>query len=110
MAIGLLGKQLLVADTATTVYTVPTDALYAIVSVNVLNTNSSIAEFKLAITSNSSASAVDYIENGTQIPADGGMLERADIMCSPGEKIIVNSSLSDVVVRVSGIEHTQMPK
>lgn len=109
MAIGLLGKQLLSADTDTTVYTVPVDCLFAAVSVNVLNTNSTVAEFKLAITSNVSPAAVDYIENGTQIPADGGMLERTEIKCSPGEKIIVRSSLANVVVRVSGIEHTKIP-
>lgn len=110
MAVGLLGKSLLVANTDTVVYTVPTDALYAAVSVNVLNTNNSIAGFELAISNNSTPGLVDYIELGTQIPADGGMLERTDIKCSPGEKIIVQSSLSDVVVRVSGIEYTQIPK
>lgn len=109
MAIGLLGKQLLIADIDTTVYTVPMDCLFAAVSINVLNTNSTVAGFKLAVTNSTTPAAVDYIENGTQIPADGGMLERTEIKCSPGEKIIVRSSLDDVVVRVSGIEHTKIP-
>lgn len=106
MATGLLGKQLLAANTNTTVYTVPTNVRYATVTVNALNTNSTIVGFKLAVTTSASPAAVDYIENGTQIPADGGMLERGEIKCSPGEKIIVHSTLANVVVRVSGIEHT----
>lgn len=110
MATGRLGKNALAATTNTTVYTVPATVAYAEVSVYALNTSASNATFRLAVSTAATPATADYLEYGAEIPANGGVLERTNIVCSPGELIVAYSSVANVVVRVSGIEYTQTPK
>lgn len=102
---GKLGTAVIaVADTPTVVYTVPEAVRYSEVHISVLNPNTSVdAAIVLAISTESSYSAADTIENGALIPQGGGVLERDEIL-GPGEKVFVQSPVTGLVVRVSGKE------
>lgn len=106
MACGRLGTGVLEADVSVVVYTVPSAVRYAELTLNFLNPGGSIAVLDVAVSPGGLPVAEDYIEDGATIPPNGGVLERTGLICSPGEEISVTSSVSGVVVRVSGIERT----
>lgn len=108
MAVGTLSTQSLTATTLTTVYTVPASALYADVSIHVLNRNTSLAAVRIAVTKAGSPSIQEYIEYGVEIPENGGSLEISRLQLAPAEKLMIWSSVNDVNVRVGGIEHTRI--
>lgn len=103
---GLLGKATTVqADAPLTVYTVPSGATYAVVSVDMHNSTDTDMIISLAITTNATPSVAnaDFLETKTVIPARGGYAR--DCKCvSPNERVIVASSLPGLICRVSGIE------
>ena len=103
---GLLGKATTVqADAPVTIYTVPSGAAYAVVSVDLHNSTDTDMVVSLAITTNATASVgnADYLETKTVVPARGGY--GRDCKCvSPNERIIVASSVPGLICRVSGIE------
>lgn len=101
---GRLAVSALAANTNTSVYTVPSNCDYVELSVSVLNTNITDATVELALATTGTPNANEYIEKGSVIPANGGVLERTDIVCSPGEIVVVKSSQANVIVRVSGKE------
>lgn len=107
MASGILGKAALVANTPTTIYTVPLNAEFTTLNINIVNTSQDPdAETKVsvAITKATNATMADYIEYNVLIPQLGGIIERTGLICSSEEKIIVTSTTSNVTVRVNGIE------
>jgi hypothetical protein len=104
MAYGRLGKAALVATTNTTVYTAPSTCKMVKLSLNFLNPNATAATLQAAISTSDTPAATDYIENGVQLPASGGVLNRSDVIIGRDERLVVQSSLAGVVVRVSGEE------
>jgi hypothetical protein len=107
MASGRLGVGIPTANTDTLVYTVPSNCQFAKLTINVLNANTSeTASINLAIALTDYTQDNEYIEKGLSIPAKG-ILNITDIVCSRGERIIIKSSLSDTVIRVSGEEITK---
>lgn len=104
MAFGRLGVASLTANTDTILYTVPTKCRYAEVSVSLLNTNVADSSIKVAVSAADVPLANEYIEDGAIVPASGGIIERSSIVASPGERIVLTSSLSGVTARVSGKE------
>jgi hypothetical protein len=104
MANGLLGKAITTAATNTTVYTAPSSIQYATVNVTAVNTGTSNAKFRLAITLATAPGNSDYVEYDAEIPANGGVLERTCLILSPNEKVIVYSDKATVAVRVNGLE------
>ena len=104
MAQGRLGKAVLAAATNASVYTPNVNCKYAKVSVNVLNTNATAAVFQMAISTTGTPAAADYIENGVNIPASGGVLSRTEVIVGRDEQLIVQSNLAGVVVRGAGEE------
>ena len=104
MAYGKLGLSIPAANTNTVIYTVPSNCIYAELTINILNPDSADITVDVALASSSSPASNEYIEKGTIIPASGGILERTNLICSPGENVVVKSSLATSVVRVSGKE------
>ena len=102
MAYGRFAVAVLAANTDTVVYTVPDNCLYAELTINVLNPDTVDATAKMAVSAADTPVANEYIENGVILPANGGILERASLIASPGERIVVRSTLATTVVRVSG--------
>lgn len=105
MANGLLGTALSSANNNVVAYTVPTTGFqFATLSFTLVNTSSTPAKVKIAIATSSNPTLDQYIEYGAVLAANGGVLERTCIMCSPGEKVILNADNSDVAMRVFGME------
>lgn len=105
MAAGLLGKAALTADTLSVLYTVPTEVVYADISFLCLNPTGTPAQLEVYVGPSAAGGASeDYIEKGIQIPANGGVLERSNVLCNPGEKVVFKVSQSGVTVRVMGVE------
>lgn len=73
------------------------------IDLNILNTNNQASTVRIAITKNDNVSLKDYIEYDVSVPANGVLL-RNNIKCGPNERIVILSSLSNIVARVSGYE------
>ena len=102
MSYGRLAISTPAAATDTIVYTVPANCRYAELTLNMLNPGINDATIELAIALTDTPASGEYIEKGAILPANGGILERTGILCSPGERIVVKSSQASNVVRVSG--------
>jgi hypothetical protein len=103
MSNGLLGKAMSQTNTNVTVYTVPNNVQFATININILNQGVA-GTVKVAITTSASPAAVDYIDSAAALPADGGVYERTCQILSPGEKVIVEASNSNMSIRVQGLE------
>ena len=109
MSIGRLATgELTVANTDTKVYTVPAAVLFADLDISLLNTNAADATVNVAIAAADVPISAEYIEKGVQVPASGGVLERTALRCSPGERVVVRSSVTGLVVRISGTERAAL--
>lgn len=104
MANGSLGKAMSQANSNVTVYTVPGNVQFAVVNINLCNTGGAEATAKIALTTSANPSAADYIDKGSKIPANGGILERTCMTLSPGEKVIVEVDNALTAIRVHGLE------
>ena len=104
MATGRLATAVLTANTPTLVHVVP-ECRYAELSINILNPESTEAVVFVALSTSSVIQPGDYIEKGVMLPSSGGVLAIQNTVCSPGEHVIIQSTLSNVIVRISGVEH-----
>ena len=102
MASGILGKANLAAGADTLVYTVPANTL-ATANIRVVNRNASVVKIRVAIGTDASSDAADYIDYDVSVPANG-ILEDTGIVCGAGEKVWVRSDTSNVTARVHGFE------
>lgn len=103
MANGKLGNALLAATTQTVVYTVPGAATLAATNVNICNQGTVDALVRIGISTGASPAASEYIEYDVIVPPNG-VLERTGIFMSANEKLFVYSSVTNVSVRVHGME------
>lgn len=106
MSNGLLGKALTVANQPVTVATISANALFATITVHVLNMGTEDAIVRVALTTNPVASTVDYVDQAV-VPANGGSLDISCSLTSAGENVIVTSDHDNNVIRVTGLE--QLP-
>lgn len=104
MAKGFLGKAMSQAGAHVEVYAAPGGIQFATVNINIVNTDAAEATVKIAIGTNAVPVAVDFIDNGSKIPPNGGVLERMCFPVSAGEKVIVHSSNSNCAIQVRGLE------
>ena len=104
MAAGFLGSASVAAATNTVVYTVPDTVHYAEVDISVLNPGVSDAVIEVALSKSGTPADADYIEKGAIAFKSGGVVTRTGVKMSPGEKVIVKSTVAGTVVRVGGIE------
>lgn len=107
MSNGCLGKGVTIANTLVKIYEVPAAGVsFASTSVLLLNTGVAVATVKIAIGVTAIPSAADYIDSNMELPANGGSGERNCLIMGPGEKLFVQGSSANVVVRVQGLEET----
>ena len=102
MATGRLGVQDLLADTDTTVYTVPVGS-YAVANVSITNRNTTSISMKLAMATTDVPTASEWIEWNTII-IPNGVFERTGLVLQGGLNIVVNTNSNNVGVTVYGIE------
>ena len=102
MASGILGSSDLSANTDTTVYTVPADT-YSVVTVSICNRSSSTAAVRLAVATNATPGANEYLEYETSI-GPNGVLERTGIVADATKQIVVRSTIANISAVVMGIE------
>lgn len=105
----LAATTITTAGTAQLIYTIPANCIFGEVNLDILNNQTSNAAFKLAVTTGGAPAAADYIEDGTILPANGGVMEKYNLVVSPGEKIYLQSSVAGVVVRVAGKLYPEVP-
>jgi len=107
MASGLLGKAILVANVPTLVYTVPVNVEFVTLNINIVNTSTTVGDLAtvhVAVSTLNVPNREDYVEYGIMLSPNGGVLERTGVICSPGEKIFIESTVANVAVRIHGIE------
>lgn len=102
MPSGKLGAAALVANTDTTVYTVPASTV-STVNVAIVNRGTTSAVVNVAIAPGATPGNADFVEFGVTIPPNG-ILERTAIVAGAGERVVVRSSTADCTVRVHGFE------
>jgi hypothetical protein len=102
MATGRLGNTALSATTLTTAYTIPTGN-YAVINVSFTNTNTTAVTIRLAIATNATPGAAEYIEYDTTI-VPKGVFERTGLVVDANKLVVCWSSTSAVNVMVYGIE------
>jgi len=106
MATGRLGTaNITSASTNTTIYTVPAST-FAVVSLNIVNRNSSAAaSVRIAISGTATPGTDEWIEYDASIVANG-VLERTGLVMDAGKYLVVNiSSATPTVTCVAyGIE------
>tara|TARA_R110000772_G_scaffold62506_1_gene140460 strand:- start:748 stop:1062 length:315 start_codon:yes stop_codon:yes gene_type:complete len=100
---GKLGSAALVADTNTTVYTVPANTVSTL-NIALVNRGDDPAKVRVAITDAANPGDADWIEYDAEIPAAGGVLERTALVAGAGEKIIIYSDVGGISARVHGFE------
>ena len=107
MANGILGSADLSATTYTGIYLVPVDT-FSVVTVNIVNKNSSSITVRLAVaktdpTGTTLPAADDYLEYDTEI-LPNGVLERTGIVIDASRQVYAYSSSANTAVMVYGIE------
>lgn len=107
MANGILGSADLAATSYTGIYLVPADT-FSVVTVSIVNKNSTSVTVRLAIAKTDPTGATipaadDYLEYETEI-LPNGVLERTGIVIDASRQIYVHSSATNVGVMVYGIE------
>ncbi len=107
MASGILGTQTsLTLNTLTTIYTVPADVV-AYANFNVVNTNATAVNVRIALAAGATPSAAEYIEYNAQI-AGYGVLERTGIALQTGKRLVAWADTSGVSVTVYGVEESNI--
>jgi len=104
MSNGRLGLGVTTANVDASIYIAPTNCSYVEATIDILNPTVTNAIIKIALSNTTTPVVGEYIEDGANIPANGGMLSRTNVFLSPGEHVIVNSSVSGNQIRVSGKE------
>ena len=108
MAHGKLGNASLTANTNTTVYTAPATCVRADVNIHISNQSGSAVAIAIAVTPTPLAVlAQEWIEAGTTLSM-AGVYTNDSLKLSPGESIVVKSTVAGVTVRVQGSELTKI--
>jgi hypothetical protein len=105
MATGRLGAFNITTTADTTVYTVPAST-FSVVTVNVVNRNTTTsADIRIAVASSATPALGEYIEYDSDIVASG-VLERTGIVMDAGKLLVVSTPTATptLSVVVMGIE------
>ena len=107
MANGILGSADLSAATYTGIYLVPENT-FSVVTINVVNKNSTSITVRLAVAKTDSLGATlpaadDYLEYDVEV-LPNGVLERTGIVVDESRQIYARSSAANTAVMVYGIE------
>ena len=105
MASGILGTQSsLLANTLTTVYTVPADVV-SYCNFNIVNTNATPVTVRVALAATGTPTSAEYIEYNAEIGGNG-VLERTGIALQSGKNLIAFSNTANVSISVYGVEES----
>jgi hypothetical protein len=105
MASGILGTQSsLLANTLTTIYTVPADVV-SYCNFNIVNTNATAVTVRVALAATGTPTAAEYIEYNAEIGGNG-VLERTGIALQSGKNLIAFSNTANVSISVYGVEES----
>jgi len=105
MASGILGTQTsLTANALTTIFTVPADVV-AYVNFNVVNTNATPVNVRIALAAAATPTAAEYIEYNAKI-AGFGVLERTGIALQATKRIVAFADTAGVSISVYGVEES----
>ena len=105
MASGILGVQSsLLANTLTTIYTVPADVV-SYCNFNIVNTNATAVTVRVALAATGTPTAAEYIEYNAEIGGNG-VLERTGIALQSGKNLIAFSNTANVSISVYGVEES----
>lgn len=102
MATGILGQSAPSASTNTTVYTVPA-LTTATFNVNIVNTGTTVANVRLAISATGTPTSSEWIEYNAEVLA-GGVLERTGFVAQAAKNVVVYTDTATVSVSVYGYE------
>lgn len=102
MATGRLGTADLSATTNTTLYTVPSST-FSVVTVNLVNRNSTATTVRIAIAGSATPTGAEWIEYGVSLAANA-VLERTGLVLDAGKNIVVYSTTTGVSAVAYGIE------
>ena len=105
MASGILGTQTsLAANTLTTIYTVPASTV-AYMNFNIVNTNATPVDVRVALAAADTPSAAEYVEYNAEI-GGYGVLERTGFAIQTGKKIVAFSDTTGVSISAYGVEES----
>ena len=106
MASGILGRQSsLLANTLTTIYTVPADVV-SYCNFNIVNTNATPVTVRVALSATGTPTSAEYVEYNAEINGYG-VLERTGIALQTGKNIVALSDTANVSISVYGVEESQ---
>ena len=98
----ILGTAKPVANTLTTLYTVPNGRM-AVINVAACNTGSTAAKVRLAVSASATPADSEYIEFDVSL-AGTEVLERTALSLAAGDKIVVRADTAAVTFNAWGIE------
>ncbi len=103
MTTPVFAKTVLAANTMTKIATVPTNIVFATVTLNIMNPSENVANAQIAIGNGDTPTAADYIDKGSIIPQRGGLLIRSCVLVPPGSNVFIRVDQDDVVANFSGL-------
>lgn len=101
---GRLGTCVSEANTNHQLYTAPDNVRLVTVNILAVNTSAEVATVYVAISQGDVPNQEDWVEYGSKLPANGGILERSCFLLSAAERFIVRSDIDGVVFRLNGLE------
>ena len=102
MASGILGSVSPLANTDTTVYTVPSGKL-AVLTINACNTSAVAINLRVSLSSADTPVAGEYIEYNVTVHS-GGVIERAGVVLNATKKVVVQATSVGLNINVWGVE------
>lgn len=104
MSNGKLGKAMSSSLAPVSVYQAPVSVDFVTASISLLNVGLEDAIVKVSIANSLTPLPVDYIESGQVVSKNGGRVIINCELLSAGERILVESTTNNVVIRATGLE------
>ena len=97
-------QQSLLANTLTTIYTVPATTV-GYVNFNIVNTNATPVTVRVALSATGTPTAAEYVEYNAEINGYG-VLERTGIALQAGKNVVALADTANVSISVYGVEES----
>jgi hypothetical protein len=101
MSGGLLGRALSSTNAYVKVYTLPSNKIFSVANIIILNTSSINTSLVLAISKNPVPTAADIVIFNRVVGGNASI--RKPLIMSPGESVYILAGNSSTIARVSGI-------